>query len=971
MSSTLVSCSGGKPTAKLEISRAFAVNGGQFDGGLVVHGFSNSGKKVTLSIQGSYQKSYSLDADTWTFYAIGWDGPNKFAGVPYCGKSSPQDIKSNPTVSINVSTAGCDAAFSSTVGLRNTKAIACSTFYKYSLSNDSWTPITSADSNSVCRTGATDAPMGFGTDDYNFKVVAVDLIDGVETEVFESPCLDADGIDSAKLPNKLFPFIIKGYRTWNECQNNVSNFQKFSFKNGLEAAGSDFTHLTHVSGAFPSEQARLVLPSSVTRTGFSTFTSLIPSILCGTSPSGYSECNADVTDGVDVYVPWNQNPSGGDHTIERKTALTSCPANLLDSSFKFSLYPGSCSVSDKQLKARVHVNHLVCQPSGMFTNVKDIDRVGNKIFILKNFGATDWVDIYSDKGLFLGNLSTFYDDSDRLAVSNTSAGVYKIAIHNSVNSPYGRVHVWDETMGEMSHSDITLPSIVDSLEADGESVLYSNGTTIGIRSFSDGNILSPTTYGSINVLDMRIMSGKLFFIDNGTIKWKAWTLPGTIGAGGVMTGFATNLTVLESPTPTIYYVNGSNQLQARRADDDSLQFTSSAIYSSVTDIEVFNGKVFKVSSLNLGVVDKVNNNPISTASDTCDDSITIEGTALAFESDFNDHYRLHENSFRMIGRKYSAAPHKLKNAFRDLSERDNNVYSSGGTLRRVQEHLSANGLGGVLPQYSDCTTLKNTGLLPITGSKIIFDPEENQNFSVTYTVSLSATDLPLFTCVDNDPATGSCSGLDYDIDINFTVAKNGVTDEKGLMRLSCGSKRGLFETKELDGSEISRDLIVWNTQDHQHSRVESFDYHYESSTEMHSSITKIQKVGDNSVFARQVSAGQNGASIHANASEIQYDGSTVVFKQSNINPGSWSASAFTMSPGIDTDFSGQSAESSLLRTDTSVFGADQAASFAISPVFTQTQTEAPGPFTLGMNMAAFENLDQSSTDILKFFTIDP
>lgn len=962
MSLTLVSCSGGKATAKLEISRAFAVNGGQFDGGLVVHGFSSTGKKITLSIVGSYQKSFSLDADTWTFYAVGWNGPSKFAGSTYCGQSLPQNISANPTVAISVSTANCNAAFNTTVGLRDTRAIACSTFYKYTLTTDTWTEITSADPNNICTTGLSKAPLGFGTDDYNYKVVAIDHVDGVSTPVFESPCFDADGIDGAKLPNKLFPFVIKGYPTYNDCFNNTAKFQSFTFPQGLETSGPDFKHLNQMIGV----NSRLVLPSSITRTGFSTFTHQIPSILCGNSGS-HVECNTDITDGVDVYVPWSYSIQGPS-TFERKTSLTSCPANLLNSSIKFGLVPGSCSVSDNKIKARAYVNPLVCQVSGGVNDVMDIDRVGDKIFILRNLGPNDWIDIYNDRGLLLGSISTSNDGNTLIAASNTSAGEFKIVTYRPT-APHGQTYTWDETLGPMSFGPYFLPSGVGALEADGESVIYSVGNTITVRGFNDVEITPAATYGSLGIFELKVLDGRLYFLDNGTIKFKDWVQPGTItGSGGTLSGTASTFSVTTSPEPLIYAVSGSNQLLALRPNNTLFNSTGTT-YVGVTGIEVTERNVFRLNGTILSVKDKASDTIISSTSGMCSDTITVDGAPLMFKSAIMEHFNLHDNSMRLIGRKYSSNRKNIVNAFSSLSDDHDNNISSGGTLRRVQEHLSAKGLSGVFPQFASCNALKTSALLPMTSGKSIYDPEENKNFNVVYTISLSTTNLPLFTCVDTDPTGAGCVASTYDLDINFSVSKDGITDERGRIQLSCGSRKGTFESLEVEGSEISRELIVWNTQDQAYARVEAFNYDYESPTNLRASITKIVKDTNDLLFARQVFAGQNGSNFHAGAVEIQRDLSDLMYKSSQLNPPSWSSSDFTSSPGIDSDFATMTADSSIGIGANSVFAPHTSASFGASSRTSQTSLEAPG--SLPMSMAAFENLDLPGNDVLLFFTLTP
>ena len=111
MLTALVSCSGGKPTASLEISKSFAMTTPYFAGGLIVTGKNPTlNKSFTIALTTTTTVNVQLDPGQWFFAAVAWDGGasnKKFGGEVYCAWAEADLQNSSTTVNLTVTKEKC------------------------------------------------------------------------------------------------------------------------------------------------------------------------------------------------------------------------------------------------------------------------------------------------------------------------------------------------------------------------------------------------------------------------------------------------------------------------------------------------------------------------------------------------------------------------------------------------------------------------------------------------------------------------------------------------------------------------------------------------------------------------------------------------------------------------------------------------------------------------------------------------
>ena len=99
---------GGKHLITLSLK---ANSSSSLSGGAVIfgrNGSTNQGVGITFSSQ-SEVKRLTIPAGDWTFYGVSWSGGNKLEGITRCGKSSTNISGSSASVSLSLTTEGCES----------------------------------------------------------------------------------------------------------------------------------------------------------------------------------------------------------------------------------------------------------------------------------------------------------------------------------------------------------------------------------------------------------------------------------------------------------------------------------------------------------------------------------------------------------------------------------------------------------------------------------------------------------------------------------------------------------------------------------------------------------------------------------------------------------------------------------------------------------------------------------------------
>lgn len=256
---TAVACSQKGTNVGLKISHTFIMGGAATSsiagGGLMIWGESSTGESFGRLLQDSDELKLSLKNDSWTFYAMAWDGSKNyqgetnslkdtpFGGIARCGKSSTVALSGNAVaVDLGVTTSGCaDSVFAGTPGisageLPKFKMQFCSDLTYVTSASDTCTD----DLADVTRKSYR-APVG------SFKVKMHQFVNGTMTDApFSSLCVSAtEGIDLPNLPagNAKSPFkmSVEYFLGDSECEppgNAVRGAQVLNLPNGVGNANA-------------------------------------------------------------------------------------------------------------------------------------------------------------------------------------------------------------------------------------------------------------------------------------------------------------------------------------------------------------------------------------------------------------------------------------------------------------------------------------------------------------------------------------------------------------------------------------------------------------------------------------------------------------------------------------------------------------------------------------------------------------
>lgn len=962
----LASC-GQKGGTTLEVSAAFSVNAGKFDGGLIVYGESDTGKTFAMAIDDSYQKTFSLDPAKWSIYAIGWYGPGKFTGTKYCGFVKSHDNTQEPSIKITANPENCTASeFLTEVNqIKAMQFVGCNTFNKYDLSTNTWSPVLPGDPNSACL----DVPLTFRPELTHFKLVAVDRLGLLNKEVFSTSCLPFDGSVSRELPLKKFSLRVKAYRSLAECNNASSKNQIYNFPHGLsQGMPSDFQH--DVQTLNPTAK-RILLPTSIVKVGKSPFMNLLPQIRCGTG-----ECIPETGDPYHASVPW-MGIQDEQQIISRNTQLNSCPVNLLGNSKFFNA--SDCEIDDGNLKAKIGTNYFTCQDSSFpILNTVDIYHKAGRIIVLKS-GSPYKLQVYTSKGRFLAETNLPAGSWNSITATPNGLGLF-IYLYDGNNKIYkysynpGSNSIIQDSFQDLSGYVAT--GAINDIEISGNNLIY--GTLTGKLGKINYNTLGGQTEltpdGSNSINKIHLDGNIVYYLQNSRLKSKGWDSASASFVGpdlqsSVYTGLAHLAT--SSNSNSVYALSASNFYTFNKTNitvTPSIETHSNSMTSFALD-----GEHLYFANAGSLEVRETSMTPVSLTSGICTEpGLIVDGKTFSIKTKkLNDNFKLFADLWDVIGKTIAGANFSFHSLL--FSEAMDSEDESGGLLRRAREHMGTKGVSAILgKQFGTCGAVKTAASSgPLNYSQFIKDPFRNEEFTINLTVSQSTTAIPSWICDATDPTGGSCDpDIDkFDLNLYYELYVAGTLHEKTRIQIDCDSASGTFESLELEGSRISRELTVWNTQDSNYARFENFDYYKDGASEQNGTITSFAKNSLETFQSRTVEVSKRSGGFSGSAMEFEKNGTDLLSKKVHVSAPD--VSAFNGdSQTSETNFSAAAAAAICTPSNsTSIYSATPGTDCDFASSWSGVNYGNVAT-PLDLKMQDLSDIDQPTAGILQYFSLN-
>lgn len=888
----ITSCGSKQTPTSLEVSHSFTMTNPNFGGGLLIYGESTTGKKFSMALDTTLKTTIPLEAGSWKFYAMGWDGDTfnyKFEGNKYCGKTFAEVSSTSASVSIQVSQNNCtnDIDFVNDIAPRTTATKACNAFYNYSFPTNTFTEVTT-----LATAGSFNCnflPVSFQTDFKYYRVVAFDQNPGADPvpKYFSECKLFGATID---LPNRRIPLAVRAYKTLADCTAKVKH-EGYQFSSGIESGGTDFEQKYFGSAG----TSHLLIPTSITRRGTSPLMSHIPQFLCGGSGS-YQDCMPNISTSTHVRVPWNSNDGGHDKQVLAFTGATATTCSGFAPSDDFFGFEG-CEVDEGKLVGKVFRNQLTCQESGVYTNVKDIYQKNGKVYILKLVSVNFWVDVLTVDGKQIASYQLPGSSYVQARIAADSASNIYVAYYDGVNNRVDR-HNFN---GSNNYSagptfNVTPPTLDIEVNSAGTEVYLahiSGAFTYYVTPYDmsgSGGVnanLGAATDGSQSIQIKALGSTLYSMTTENTVQ--QMTI-GTMSLGTpspiVLTPVITNLVHMDATTGKLIFLTSTGDISMHDLSGNQLKTFNTSV-GSPTGVAYYPsvGKMSVVGSSSLHAFNTTMVTPadITAIGTDCSSSMSILGKVLNLKSMKDDSYDIMNSALKIFGLRQVTTEHP-RYLFEELGH-DNDL-SGGGILRRAQEHMSPLALGGILGKYSNTCNGLVTVADSYTGDQIndtssVFDREENRTITISTTIKKVSTLMTnLYFCVPADPGASSCLNT-FDLDITFNITHSDRT-EVMKMKIDCDSKIGRFETKEIETTRTERNILEWSLSDDTNARFEEHKLEIEGSR-VSASLSKVSLMGTISdVWAREVHFGFESSNAYGSTLELNRTGGVLGSASENI-----------------------------------------------------------------------------------------
>ena len=930
---TLIGCGAKEKSVKLEVSATMALSASGFTGGLIAYGEGPNGEKFSASSAAGQNVNATIIDGTWKIYVMGWEeGSNlKFRGTKYCGMSTVNLGSTDANVNIQISSANCadpTHPFNLDTVQKDLLISSCGAFYKYDEGNDDFQTLTSADPDIFC----SDLPSNLQSRPSYYKITSLNrqgasILPGIQSECLTTYVDPTDANNTRlSIPTRKFPFQVNLYRSLKDCQNTANpRFYQYQFLNGIEQGQqASFDHLFHIA----ANKARLFLPSSITRRGYSPFMHLLPRVLCGTAPSlidcfsapdlpnlvasPYSEIQFD--------VPWDEKGMKNEEGVAliKKFATTntngSCPndvTQLLNSHSNFGLK--SCEIRNGDVIGTLARNIFTCRASPSdIPGIVDLYERNGLIYLVHTLGTDHKVLIFNTKGILQGNVELPANPGSYESMATDSSGnIYVLintggsnrAIHKFTFNPSTKSYshsqfdngtyslLTDINRIEITDNNTLVTATVDQLRAISLSNLNPNpvptpitvpGNTPGIKKLLfKNNFLYFLTHSDTNtysnVFDSSISGTSITIGNSGSPRFSSSNLHKSFHISTINSNRFIAMSPIQISSPyylKVYPMDSNNDIDTGNGTSlmvsalgSSILMTSDMIYTleGANFISYKFDTISNPSSLQLAQL----------TSGTCEGEITgsINGTnysLIARSSNSNNAKIIFDEALRFAGLRTLLSENSIT-YFDSLNNDHFDEVRTGGLLGRAEEMLGPNGLGGVINAFypgQTCQQIKNA--LPPTGSDTrtisLYELEEGVNRSFTIALSKPATQVQDYIC-----DSGPCSD-NYDITINLTDGTSG-DSEKMRLQLRCADKIGSLESIENKDGEIRRELLLWNTKSLTNTRIENYqisDYTENSENHTWVSVSKLEKSKplDDMIEARALDFHRNSISASGSVREF-------------------------------------------------------------------------------------------------------
>lgn len=967
---TFIGCGAKEKSLTLEVSAGFALTSAGYTGGLIAYGEGPQGQKFSASSAAGQSLKVTIIDGQWKIYVMGWENSSglKFRGdsasAVHCGSSNVNLGSSTTNVNISISSANCSDITNPLVVDATPKKVivsSCGAFYKYATGTDSFAAPTVADvDDGFCST----LPKNLqGSYEY-YRLVAMNQQGASVWPGMATECLSTFVDDDIRLdvPTKKFPFQVQMYRSLKDCQNTVTpRMAVFPFPQGLEPGNQNSFDHNYMATA-TAGNARLFLPSSMTRRGYSPFMAILPRVLCGASPS-LTDCfsSPDVPTltspfsptSIQFDIPWDDMGKKGydeGKTLIKKFATTntnasSCPSsvlNLLNSNDNFGVK--SCRIENGDVKGELARNMFTCRSTpGDISGMVDLYERNGRVYMVNQWSSNFTIYVFTTKGTFLHfvEVPVYGGQTFESMATDSNNNLYVLMNEGGPRRLYKWAHSTSEPMYpnsptasiSSSASPYTHLASVNEIEIAGDTLV--TATTSQIRGVALSNLGSATSGPSVSGTIKRLLyrNSTLYFLKHDsaplTAIHNASVSGTTIALGNSGTAIFSDNSYTFSDFHVITLNAGSylalspvtasgNEMRVYSMASFPIQsngFSSTTTPAVGSKIITFGNMILGLNGTNIESYKYDNIGPSITSAQVtggyCQANLTATIDSTPYEipirtnnSTTNPEVKIaFDEAFRFVGRR-DIGSNNVATFFESLDDDHGEEIRTGGLTSRAEEMLGPNGLGGIVNSIfpgQSCAAIKTSlqNSGAVSRNISLFDIYDGTNFPFTISLSAPATTVHQFVC-SNYPT--SCSTT-YDITINLVSS-----DERMKMQVNCSTKLGALESVEAkDASEVRRSLLLWNTDSLSATRVENYEIEdrVENSQQrlwVHlNSLEKTLPAGPN-IAVRSMELNRDSAYMEGRVNEFYLsDDSGLKLMTSSKHTGSVSVANFNTSSSATVD----------------------------------------------------------------------
>lgn len=825
-------------------------NYSSFAGGIIIVGEDQSGNKIHKSFPNGIVTPFPLTRGDWKFYAVGYDGVSyvensvtkiaQMEGTISCGTSEVSvKLGKETTIDLNLTPGGCSGALYRDLKIRTMKVEPCLYFGVHNFNSSVYTPSPAFTLNECSRIPSEQ----WGVTTY-YRFVAQNVINGEYSDGLKSRCAIAFGGDFAhQIPTSVVPIKIQTYRSQTLCERDDYKQNEFVFENGLQHENpSEF------DSEYATSSDVLYIPEAHTKRFRSPFMNTIPRLLCKSGLND-ADCLQTTFSSTRSYtIEWDKPLK--DILLISDPKDNACDTIGTNSRF-FQI--SDCKIKNKLLYATLSRNKLTCQDSATAGTLtyKDIKFRDGKMYMLYVKAGSSYVAVYNEGGQLLieynvGPASTNWNalavgKDDHFWVANAASSAvirYKPNGPTSFtpeNALFGANGIAAESLevsedgnylfvGKQGTNDIFVYELVSgfmqnvdtiTLGEDVRKIQFYDGKLYAHGSDSPG-VSNGTFYrmafnaGELSILQSpSAATSKTFHVDKGYFIIvgsgnEALVFPNMVSQG-LMTGaygtgvnaFSGNVNRLQIVNYQLYgFEHGTNTLR-------TMGWTP-ASWTSGTWVT------------GAGSTDACSEPIITIFEDGVSKTFLSLATSKTLPDNIQRNKELYRASAKLVGiREFN---YSLITLVKEMTE-DQTRLNTGGYLSQAQRLLGPQGVGGMLYDFNDCTSIK-TALLggTIHRSYAVEDPYRGYQ---SYDIRIQSNEDIIHPFICDDSLVNSSCPNKYELQID--VASTGLFEtESYQMKLKCDSKVGQLRYNRVNGNRSAKEQYFWNTNDQDQQRYDAY-----------------------------------------------------------------------------------------------------------------------------------------------------